>query len=78
MITLTAFLRGVQSIIDEHPSYKLGGFGLRGVCDCIGLIIGGVRRAGGEWKGTHGSNYAARNEMQQIISFVMTRPNLNS
>lgn len=71
MIVLAAFLRGVQAIIDEKPRYQLGGFGLRGICDCIGLIIGAIRRAGGEWKGTHGSNWALRNAM-------LTRRNITS
>lgn len=46
-MTVHEFMRGIQSIIDSRPAYKLGGFGLNGACDCIGLIIGGVRRAGG-------------------------------
>lgn len=60
MVTLEAFLRGVQEIKAEAPTYRLGGDGSDGTCDCIGLIIGAIRRAGGKWTGTHGSNYAAR------------------
>ena len=61
-------MRGVDEIIDSKPVYKPGGDGRAGECDCIGLIIGAIRRAGGEWRGTHGSNYAARNEMQSLES----------
>ena len=68
MITLIKFLAGINAIIDSRPIYKLGQDGRNGQCDCIGLIIGAIRRAGGEWKGTHGSNYAARNEMQTLES----------
>lgn len=68
MITLIKFLAGLNAIIDSQPSYKLGQDGRSGLCDCIGLIIGAIRRAGGEWRGTHGSNYAARNEMQTLES----------
>ena len=68
MIALDKFLRGVDEIIDGKPVYKSGGDGRAGECDCIGLIIGAIRRAGGEWRGTHGSNYAARNEMQSLES----------
>ncbi len=68
MITLDKFMRGVGEIIDSKPVYKSGGDGRAGECDCIGLIIGAIRRAGGEWRGTHGSNYAARNEMQSLES----------
>lgn len=60
MVGLDAFLRGVQEIKAESPTYRLGGDGSDGTCDCIGLIIGAIRRAGGRWPGTHGSNYAAR------------------
>ena len=60
MVALDAFLRSVQEIKAEAPTYRLGGDGSDGTCDCIGLIIGAIRRAGGRWTGTHGSNYAAR------------------
>lgn len=60
MVGLDAFLRGVQEIKSEAPTYRLGGDGSDGTCDCIGLIIGAIRRAGGIWPGIHGSNYAAR------------------
>lgn len=60
MVGLDAFLRGVHEIKAEAPTYRLGGDGSDGTCDCIGLIIGAIRRAGGRWTGTHGSNYAAR------------------
>ena len=60
MVALDAFLRSVQEIKAEAPKYRLGGDGSDGTCDCIGLIIGAIRRAGGKWTGTHGSNYAAR------------------
>lgn len=70
-MTNEKFLEGVQRNIDRIRAYKLGMDGRGGECDCIGLIIGAIRLMGGEWKGTHGSNYAARNEMAafgEIIS----------
>lgn len=63
MVNLSDFLSQVKAIASERPTYRLGGDGSDGTCDCIGLIIGAIERAGGRWKGTHGSNYAARNEM---------------
>lgn len=66
MIRVTDFLIQVEKIINEAPAYQTRGDGSKGVCDCIGLIIGAIRRAGGEWKGLHGSNYAARNEMVSL------------
>ena len=60
MISKDKFLEKVQEIANSKPSYELGQDGSDGTCDCIGLIIGAIRRAGGRWTGTHGSNYAAR------------------
>lgn len=60
-VQVSAFLAKVAEIESEHPSYDLGGDGSNGTCDCIGLIIGAIRRAGGKWTGLHGSNWAARN-----------------
>jgi hypothetical protein len=72
MITTEAFLTMCKAIQADKPSYKLGHDGDDGFCDCIGLIIGAIRRAGGKWTGTHGSNYAARNEMQELLAITST------
>ena len=66
MITLNAFLQGIRENVNRITHYELGGDGTGGGCDCIGLIIGAVRLAGGSWPGTHGSNYAARNEINGL------------
>ena len=63
-MNLEPFLDKVAEIAEERPSYRLGGDGSDGTCDCIGLIIGAMRRAGGAWPGLHGSNYAARQEVE--------------
>ena len=60
MVSLNDFLLKVREIDAERPAYCAGGDGSDGTCDCIGLVIGALRRAGGKWTGTHGSNYAAR------------------
>lgn len=67
MVSMESFLRGVDAIAEEKPTYRLGHDGSDGACDCIGLIIGAIRRAGGAWDGTHGSNYAARNEVEYLL-----------
>lgn len=67
-IPVKAFLQGVQRIADAQPTYLLGTDGSRGSCDCIGLVIGAVRRAGGAWNGRHGSNWAARNAIMSLQS----------
>ena len=66
MVTMKSFLRGVDAIAEEKPTYRLGHDGSDGACDCIGLIIGAIRRAGGKWTGTHGSNWTARNAMDTL------------
>lgn len=66
-VSKTAFLAGVEEIAAMQPTYQLGHDGSDGKCDCIGLVIGGIRRAGGKWTGTHGSNYAARNEVDYLL-----------
>ena len=66
MVTMKSFLRGVDAIAEGKPTYRLGHDGSDGTCDCIGLIIGAIRRAGGKWTGTHGSNWAARNAMDTL------------
>lgn len=59
-VTLAEFLAAVELIASLYPKYRLGDSGDNGYCDCIGLIIGALERAGIDWKGIHGSNYAAR------------------
>jgi hypothetical protein len=66
MISVKAFLTNVEAIAVEAPAYRKGGTGTDGTCDCIGLIIGAIRRAGGTWNGMKGSNYAARNEVEGL------------
>lgn len=66
-VSKTAFLEAVEEIAAMKPTYQLGHDGSDGTCDCIGLVIGGIRRAGGKWTGTHGSNYAARNEVEYLL-----------
>ena len=60
------FVKYVRENVARINTYSLGGDGTGGKCDCIGLIIGAVRLAGEKWTGTHGSNYAARNEMRTL------------
>ena len=76
MIFFYNFLEKVQEIASGNPSYKEGHDGSDGTCDCIGLIIGAIRRSGGSWTGIHGSNYAARYEMRELLP-VMDAGDLN-
>lgn len=53
----------VTYIIKERP------------CDCIGLIMGGLELAGGKWTGTHGTNWTARNAINDL-SYVSSTDQL--
>ena len=64
------FLEKVQIIKQLNPAYKQPGDGSGGVCDCIGLIIGAIRRMGLKWTGIHGSNYAARYQTQGLAEIL--------
>lgn len=72
-ITRERFLEKVEEIAQSNPSYKEGRDGSDGTCDCIGLIIGAIRRAGGSWTGIHGSNYSARYEMRELLPVMNAR-----
>ena len=57
------FLSKVLIIFNLNPKRRQPGDGSDGYCDCIGLIIGAIRRMGLKWTGIHGSNWAARKEI---------------
>lgn len=65
-MTHQEFMDALGRNIARVKEYKLGMDGRGGQCDCIGLIIGAVRLAGGQWSGTHGSNYAARYQTRAL------------
>lgn len=67
MIAVKEFLAAAEQIATEEPAYQQGHDGHDGLCDCIGLIIGAIRRCGGQWRGIHGSNYAARQEIADRV-----------
>jgi hypothetical protein len=66
VVRVADFLTRIEQIAAEEPRYQHGHDGSDGYCDCIGLIIGAIRRAGGQWRGLHGSNYAARSEVVSL------------
>lgn len=70
MITNSDFVAAVKRNGDRVTAYKLGESGDGGECDCIGLIIGAIRLCGERWRGVHGTNYAARNEMRSLLRIV--------
>ena len=60
------FLAKVLEIFKSNPKRREPGDGSDGYCDCIGLIIGALRRMGLKWTGIHGSNWAARKEIVNL------------
>ena len=60
------FLAKVLIIFNLNPKRREPGDGSDGYCDCIGLIIGAIRRMGLKWTGIHGSNWAARKEVHNL------------
>ena len=60
------FISKILTIFNSNPKRREPGDGSDGYCDCIGLIIGGIRRMGLKWPGIHGSNYAARKEITDL------------
>lgn len=72
MLTLIQrFLEQIRILKSKKLTYRQPGDGSDGTCDCIGLIIGALKRMGIKWNGIHGSNYSARNRtinLQRIQS----------
>lgn len=60
------FLAKILVIFNLNPKRREPGDGSDGYCDCIGLIIGAIRRMGLKWTGIHGSNWTARKELVKL------------
>lgn len=60
------FVAGVRRIAASNPTYRTGGDGRDGTCDCIGLIMGAL---GGKWD-IHSSNYFARIQMRSLDALL--------
>lgn len=60
MVDLSEYLAKVQEVADNVKSYRTGGTGKDGTCDCVGLLMGAMYRLGrGEYP-YHSSNWFAR------------------
>ena len=64
--TIKLFIAKVMLIFGLYPRRKEPADGSNGFCDCIGLIIGAIRRMGLKWTGIHGCNWAARKEFVKL------------
>lgn len=60
------FVDRVRQIADSNPTYRTGGSGKDGTCDCIGLIMGAL----GKKYDLHSSNYFARYQMRMLDNLL--------
>lgn len=60
------FVEAVQRIAASQPTYRTGGDGSDGTCDCIGLIMGALDK---EFD-MHSSNYFARCQMKTLDNLL--------
>lgn len=66
MISVQDFVKEVQRIADSRPTYRTGGTGADGTCDCIGLIMGAMYALGHDRYDMHSTNYFARFQMDTL------------
>lgn len=66
MIGADELLARVGEIASERPRYRTGGTGADGSCDCVGLIMGAMYRAGRARYDMHSSNYFARYQTEEL------------
>lgn len=72
-VSVLEYVDGVESIYAEKPKYEKGHDGSDGLCDCIGMCRGGLKRAGAtDITNMRGTNQAARKSIQKlaIIDYV--------
>lgn len=67
MIHVSAFLSKVREISERELTYRTGGSGSDGTCDCIGLIMGAMWELGRKNYDMHSSNYFARYQMESVV-----------
>ena len=65
-MTNLEFVKRVLEIAETEPTYRTGGDGSDGTCDCIGLIIGAL----GKEYDLHSSNYFARYQMRVLDNLL--------
>ncbi len=66
MVGVSAFVSKIKNIASRNLTYKTGGTGKNGVCDCIGLIMGAMYELGHKKYDLHSTNYFARYQMQDL------------
>lgn len=72
MISKRTFINNILEIQSRSPTYREGGVGADGTCDCVGLIMGAMYEAGVKKYDMHSTNYFARYQMQEL--YAVSRP----
>ena len=63
---ISDLLAQVLAIAAKEPTYREGGTGTDGTCDCVGLIMGAAYKLGHKRYPLHSSNYFARYEVEKL------------
>ena len=66
MIAVSDFVKRVEAIASRKLTYRTGGVGKDGTCDCIGLIMGAMYELGQKKYDMHSTNYFARYQTLEL------------
>lgn len=66
MIGVSGFVSRVEKIAARKLTYRTGGVGKDGTCDCIGLIMGAMYEIGQKQYDLHSTNYFARYQTMEM------------
>ena len=66
MIGVSAFVKKVEQIALRDLTYRTGGVGKDGTCDCIGLIMGAMYELGHKAYDLHSANYFSRYQTLEL------------
>lgn len=66
MIGVSEFVDRVETIAERRLTYRIGGVGKDGTCDCIGLIMGAMIELGHAKYDLHSTNYFARFQTMEL------------
>lgn len=65
-IGVSGFVARVEKIAARKLTYRIGGVGKDGTCDCIGLIMGAMYELGHKPYDLHSTNYFARFQTMEL------------
>ena len=68
MIGVSGFIGRVRTIASRSLTYRTGGVGKDGTCDCIGLIMGAMYELGHKAYDMHSTNYFARYQTMEMVT----------